>query len=225
MHAVSLGRVRAVDRLDYVLSTCRQRSVLHLGCVDHPFLTDRLVRGELLHAALATVARELVGVDRDQAGIEALREAGFRDLYVGDAEDLRAVGLDRSFEVILAGELLEHLTNPGELLRSLPSLMAPGGELLVTVPSAQSIRIVANTLRSREHVHPDHKAYYSPHTLTALLEAHGFQVVEMLPYWTPARVSPPLLAAFDRVLRLGRRVNPWLGEGLVARACLVRTPR
>lgn len=218
MKKLRLASTTAVDRRDYILAACRDRRVLHLGCVDHPFLPERLASGDLLHAAIDDAAAELWGIDLDRAGLETLRAAGFTNLYQADIERLESVAITGRFDVIVAGEIVEHLTSPGAFLRQVPRLLAPGGRLLVTVPSAQSIRLAANALRRVEVVHPDHKAYFSPHTLTELLESSGLDVVDLRPYWARPRRRPALHAAYDHVLYATRLVSPWLGEGLVAAA-------
>ncbi|HSR97753.1 MAG TPA: class I SAM-dependent methyltransferase [Kofleriaceae bacterium] len=218
MKRLPLARTPAVDRRTYILEACRDRRVLHLGCVDHPFLHERLASGDLLHAAIDAVAAELWGIDLDRVGLETLRAAGFTNLYEADIERLEAIALPGRFDVIVAGEIVEHLTSPGAFLRQVPRLLAPGGRLLVTVPSAQSIRLVANALRRVEVVHPDHKAYFSPHTLTELLASSGLAVVDLRPYWAKPRRSPTLYAAYDHVLYATKLLSPWLGEGLVATA-------
>jgi cyclopropane fatty-acyl-phospholipid synthase-like methyltransferase len=165
MKKLALARIPTVDRRTYILDACRDRRVLHLGCVDHPFLHDRLTSGDLLHAAIDDVAAELWGIDLDRMGLETLRAAGFTNLYEANIERLESVALTSRFDVIVAGEIVEHLTSPGAFLRQVPRLLAPGGRLLVTVPSAQSIRLVANALSRLEVVHPDHKAYCSPSSI------------------------------------------------------------
>jgi 2-polyprenyl-3-methyl-5-hydroxy-6-metoxy-1,4-benzoquinol methylase len=218
MKKLRLAPTRAVDRRTYILDACRDRRVLHLGCVDHPFLHERLASGDLLHAAIDACAAELWGIDLDRTGLETLRAAGFTNLYEADIERLESVAITGRFDVIVAGEIIEHLTSPGAFLRQVPRLLAPGGRLLVTVPSAQSIRLAANALRRVEVVHPDHKAYFSPHTLTELLQSSGLAVVDLRPYWAKPRRSPALYAAYDHVLYATKLVSPWLGEGLVATA-------
>lgn len=218
MQKLRLARTPTVDRRTYILDACRGRRVLHLGCVDHPFLQERLASGDLLHAAIHGVAAELWGIDLDRAGLEALRAAGFANLHEANIEQLESAAITGRFDVIVAGEIVEHLTSPGAFLRQVPRLLLPGGRLLVTVPSAQSIRLAANALRRVEVVHPDHKAYFSPHTLTELLESSGLAVVDLRPYWAKPRRSPTLYAAYDHVLYATKLISPWLGEGLVATA-------
>jgi 2-polyprenyl-3-methyl-5-hydroxy-6-metoxy-1,4-benzoquinol methylase len=223
MRKLQLARTPTVDRRAYILEACEGARVLHLGCVDHPFLHERLASGDLLHAAIDGMAAELSGVDLDRAGLDTLRAAGFENLYEADVEHLDELALTGPFDVIVAGEIIEHLTSPGAFLRQVPRLLAPGGRLLVTVPSAQSIRLAANALRRVEVVHPDHKAYFSPHTLTELLASSALTVVDLRPYWAKPRRSPALHAVYDHVLYGTKLLSPWLGEGLVATA--VASPR
>lgn len=218
MRKLRLARTPPVDRRTYILDACRDLRVLHLGCVDYPFLHERMVSGDLLHAAIDSVAAELWGVDLDHDGIETLRAAGFAHLYEANIEQLDDAHLTGRFDVIVAGEIVEHLTSPGAFLRQVPRLLAPGGKLLVTVPSAQSIRLAANALRRVEVVHPDHKAYFSPHTLTELLASNALTVTDLRPYWVKPRRSPTLYAAYDHMLYCTKLISPWLGEGLVATA-------
>lgn len=213
-----LSRVSSVDRRDFILDQCRNKRVLHLGCVDYPFFEDQLAKGTLLHSALANVAAGLCGVDLDASGLDRLCELGFADLIKGNIEELDAVVGGRKFDVVLAAEVMEHLDNPGRFLSHVSGCLAAGGTFVATVPSATSIRLFANTLRHREVVHPDHKSYYSPRTLQTLFGAHGFEIMTMRPYWNAPRSHPRALGIYDRVLRLAGTISAWLGEGLVVAA-------
>jgi SAM-dependent methyltransferase len=192
--------------------------VLHLGCANAEIPEARWAAGELLHTALQSVAKILYGVDIDRDGLQRLRAAGFDHLFQADIEMLGSLTLDMRFDVVVAGEVVEHLANPGLFLREIPRFLASDGKLIVSVPSAHSIRLVANAMRLREVVHPDHNAYYSVNTLDHLLGSHGFRVEEIRPYWMEPRAAPLIYNLYDRALRLSRIISPWLGEGLVATA-------
>ena len=118
--------------------------MLHLGCTNWPYTAESDRAATLLHRQLAAGAGELWGLDGDAAGLAALRELGFDHLVLGDLEDLAgaspldaddAAALGR-FDVVVAGEVLEHLGRPAALLEGLHPLLAPDGEVLVTVPNA-----------------------------------------------------------------------------------------
>ena len=181
-----LPRVPVVrGRQDLVVERCRGRRVLHLGCVDAGLLEERLRRGELMHQRLAAVAGDLWGLDIDAAGLDALRRHGFTQLVAGDVSDLDRIPAfhGRTFDVIVASEILEHLDNPGAFLDAARRLMADSeAQLIVTVPNAFRLETLLGLLRGVERVHPDHVYWFSYHTVTHLLRRHGFDVAESYMY-------------------------------------------
>jgi hypothetical protein len=56
-------------RHPFIVERCREKSVLHVGCVDAGLLEERFARGDLLHQKLERVARRPVGTDIDSEGI------------------------------------------------------------------------------------------------------------------------------------------------------------
>ena len=78
-----------VDRVTYIVERCRGKRVLHLGCTDWPYTESKLKDGVLLHAELNKVAKSLIGVDADEAGIEYFRKIGFPETYFDNVEDFK----------------------------------------------------------------------------------------------------------------------------------------
>lgn len=191
---INLPKVPVVrGRQDMVVERCRGKRVLHLGCVDAGLLEQRYQKGELMHQRLAVVAHELWGVDLDAQGIQRLRELGFANLVVGDVCELHGVNeLDgRTFEVIVASEVVEHLLNPGQFLDAVRRFMTPGEtELVVTVPNAFRFDTLRWLLRGVEYVHPDHNYWFSYHTIVNLLRKTGFASKEVYVYSFSALEKP-----------------------------------
>jgi 2-polyprenyl-3-methyl-5-hydroxy-6-metoxy-1,4-benzoquinol methylase len=163
-----------VQRVSYLEAACRDRRVLHLGCTNWPYTSEMLRHGSLLHTRLQAVARDLHGVDADQHGLDALAALGMRQLHRGDLEHLEDVPLDGTFDVIVAGEIIEHLANPGLFLRGVQRFLRRDSTLIITTVNAYcGFRMVQYALRGRggerEPVHPDHVAYYSYATLSKLV--------------------------------------------------------
>ncbi|MEZ5316631.1 MAG: methyltransferase domain-containing protein [Vicinamibacterales bacterium] len=218
-----------VQRVEFVTAICRGRSVLHLGCTNHPYTAEALRSGTLLHSQIQAVASRVVGFDADAGGLETLRQLGVTDLHRADLERLDAVDVAETFDVVVAGEIVEHLANPGLFLAGVRRFMHPASRLVVTTVNAYcGLRFVLYALRgrggTREPVHPDHVAYYSYATLGLLLRRHGFHVDE---------------CAFYDLGREHRPHNPWyynltndvlvtlsrqLADGLVAVCSLPREP-
>jgi SAM-dependent methyltransferase len=83
-----------------------------------------------------------------------------------------------SLDLILCLSVLEHLWRPQEVLEEFARLLAPGGKLLVNVPSWRGKRFLELSafrlgLSPRAEM-DDHKRYYDPRDLWPMLVAAGF---------------------------------------------------
>src|SRR5688572_15016656 len=129
-------KLELVQRLELIRSVCAGKRVLHLGCTNWPYTHEALRGGVLLHTDLERHASELYGFDFDQQGIDVLSGEGVANLYQADLENLDAVDLNETFDVILAGEMIEHLNNPGLFLTGIKRFMNPSTKLVVTTINA-----------------------------------------------------------------------------------------
>lgn len=225
-----LGPVRRVDRNAFLLERARNKRVLHLGCADEPFVSLKLSNDAHLHAKLAAVAKELWGVDLSAQGISELRQAGFSNLICGDVERLGEVGelQGRPFDVIIAGEIIEHISNPGLFLKGCLQLCSKDTELILTTPNALVYSQAIFACLAREAIHPDHTLYWSPTTLKTLLMRNGFGIGEFWVYGdmpcVQLKSTEPIGKWFARVILRGLdavirqtvvRFRPWLNNGLI----------
>jgi 2-polyprenyl-3-methyl-5-hydroxy-6-metoxy-1,4-benzoquinol methylase len=176
-----IGRLTPVsDRAAFIANMCRDRCVMHLGCAAWP-LTDQQWRdGMLLHVPVSKAARRAYGIDLSEEGLVFLRDRGFKDLIRWDVEKLDELRVDDLVEIIVAGEIMEHLSNPGLFLRGISRFMRRHkSRLIISVPNAFSYRHFIPVLLSKtEFVMPDHTAYYSFSTLRELLQRHDLQIIE-----------------------------------------------
>lgn len=99
-------------------------------------------------------------------------------LAEGELEQVLPTLADASFDLVLCLSVLEHLWRPHEALEEFNRLLAPGGMLLVNVPSWRGkwfLELAAFRLgvSPREEM-DDHKRYYDPRDLWPMLVAAGF---------------------------------------------------
>ena len=213
--------LQLVQRLDFIKRISAGKSVLHLGCTNWPYTLEAIDAGTLLHKDLAEVGRELYGFDFDQEGIDVLASKGFDNLYRADLQKLSDVELDKQFDVIIAGEMIEHLNNPGEFLSGIKRFMNPDTQLVITTINAYSgMRFFVYGLRGQrgllEPVHPDHVAYYSYSTLKLLVERHGFEVANFVFYDLGEEHRPHNGKLRNLVNDICVKIAPQWADGVIA---------
>jgi SAM-dependent methyltransferase len=180
-------KLELVQRLDFIREICKGKKVLHLGCTNYPYTREAIDSDMLLHFELEKITDKVYGFDYDQAGLDILAEHGTTDLYRADLQKLEDVELNETFDVILAGEMIEHLNNPGLFLEGIKRFMNDKTLLVITTINAYcGMRFLIYGLRGKkgsvEPVHPDHVAYYSYSTLGLLLARHDLQTEKFMFY-------------------------------------------
>jgi 2-polyprenyl-3-methyl-5-hydroxy-6-metoxy-1,4-benzoquinol methylase len=197
--------------------------VAHVGCADSPYTEDLLAAGALLHSRLARAAR-VTGIDVDDQALDLLRRAmpGDRFVRADVAGSVPAEERGR-YELVVAGEVLEHVPDADAFLRGCGALLAPGGRLCVTVPNACSPKLGLRALAGRESVHPDHRVYYGPRTLQRTLSGAGFVPLTLASCFAPVAGRGGRLLV-NPLLQLSHRLfqGP-VGDGLIAVASVRST--
>ena len=153
------------DRIPFIRDKCRGKRVLDVGCVNHT--ADCIGQPGWLHGQIAAVAE--------------LNRRGYHAI-VADAEnfDLRDRYPD-GFEVIVAGEIIEQLVNPGSFLQTLAKHLAPGGTIILTTPNAYGFLFFLEVLLlGHESLNDDHTMTFSKKNMARFLEKCGFRIVDFL---------------------------------------------
>ena len=135
---------------------------------------------------------ELVGVDVDAGALERAAQHGVHAV-VGDVEEPLPFD-DESFDVVVAGELIEHVRDPQLLAAEAARVLRRGGRLVGSTPNSYRLQGRFRFLRGR---HPDgdptHLHFFSPGELREILS--GFDGLELLYVGGRyARLHPRLLA-------------------------------
>ncbi len=196
-----------------VLDLCAQRSVLDVGCIDHSYGVALELGEDWLHARIATVADSVVGLDLLEADAAELNARGYH-IVVGNAEDF---DLSREFDVIVAGDLIEHLSNPGRFLEAAARHMGPDSRLVVTTPNPFNVeQFFQAAFRNQVMVNPEHAAWLDPEVMYELVSRSSLRIVGF--EWVDTRFRFVLRGG--RVLR--RIVNPLASEIMRRRPLLRR---
>jgi len=136
------------------------RRVLDVGCR----------YGALTRAYLA--GNEVVGVDVDRWALDEAARLGIETQWADIEEGLPFE--DESFDVVAAGELLEHVRDPAALVAEARRVLRPGGTFVGSVPNGFRLKNRLRFLAGRKPENdPTHLHLFSPDDLRALLA--GFQ--------------------------------------------------
>jgi 2-polyprenyl-3-methyl-5-hydroxy-6-metoxy-1,4-benzoquinol methylase len=177
--------------INFFCKYARGKTVLDLGCVNHNPLNYR--SKYWVHKALCTVASDCVGMDICEDGINYLKEKGY-NVFVGNAEDFN---IDRKFDVIVAGDLMEHLGNVSKFIECSKSHLKPSGFLLLSTPNPWHWRFIIKGLFSCD-VKPnrEHTCWFCLPTITQLLSRHNMVIKEIKygsRYWPDRSLPLPSL--------------------------------
>ena len=180
-----------------------------------------------LAAAMAEQGCAVVGFERDPAAAAAARRHCV-DVIVGDLESQEdRAALPRNFDVVVLGDVLEHLTDPWDALRFVRGLLAPGGVVVLSLPNVAAWPVRLELLRGRFEyadagiLDRTHLRFFTRVTAHRLVRQAGFTVererfVHLERPHGPVRGALPLVAdVFDRACA---RVLP----GLFARQFVLR---
>jgi len=155
--------------------------------------------------AIRDRAYGLVGIELDPAAAAVARET-YDLVLTGRVEDMLGE-LTGRFDTILAYDVLEHLADPGGVLRRLRSLAADDALLHVSVPNARHWTLVRDlvargTFGYTESGHRDrtHLRWLTRADLVRLLEDSGWRVEET--------AHGPLTPAGRAAERLTRGLSP-----------------
>lgn len=141
------------------------KRILDIGCGDG-YLASRM--------ALALPNATVVGVDQEAAGIGIAREKCARihnvQFMVSACEGLEFE--DRSFDVVVLADVIEHLGNPGRMVAEIARVLSTEGTAIITTPNRQD----------GSKWDPRHDHEYTGDELKAALAVH-FANVKVIGSW------------------------------------------
>jgi 2-polyprenyl-3-methyl-5-hydroxy-6-metoxy-1,4-benzoquinol methylase len=143
-------------------------------------------RSDWMHAQLARHAKRAVGVDIDADAIEEIRRRGGFDIRLADAQSM---DLGETFDVVFAGELIEHLSDFDSFMTGVRRHLRRGGTFLLTTPNAFCVSNFVYRIGYKPRVHPEHTCWFCEDTIRTLVARGGFTVdtVEYVRHRTPGR--------------------------------------
>lgn len=138
----------------------------------------------------------------------------------------------KQYDCIVATHVLEHVSDPVELLRLMRVWIKPEGRIIIIVPNKESIHRrlavlsgIQSTLESlspRDHL-VGHKRVYSFQTLRDDVESAGLQVVDEVGFFLKSLPNSMMLGFNDSLLVAMNRISGQVPKELLANIGIVAT--
>jgi 2-polyprenyl-3-methyl-5-hydroxy-6-metoxy-1,4-benzoquinol methylase len=174
--------VRYFQKKQAILELTRGRKVLHLGCIgfgDVEFADRVALAKSSLHYSLSQHA-DVLGVDYSARVVNEYRKLGlFSNIVVGNVERLEELDVHDKFDVILAGDIIEHVSNPGLMLEGIKRFCRTDTRVIVTTPNAFGLPGYLRFTLGKFKEGPEHVMTFNAQNLRHLLERHGYTVEEI----------------------------------------------
>lgn len=148
------GTTRFQGVAHFLAQACRERSVkriLDYGCAHGHYM---------IPLAKMFPHLEFIGIDISARAVQAARKWAVRDAVENVRFEQRipdvslASGLPYDVDVVIAGEVLEHVPDPLKLLEEFQAVLEPGGVIVATTPCGRWEHSGTEEFRTgREHLH------------------------------------------------------------------------
>lgn len=162
------------DKLEWILPRVEGKRVLDLGCVRHDL--EETKKGHWLHGLIADRASSVLGVDYLEREVDELKKQGYKVV----CDNVETMDIGDTYDVVVAGDLIEHLNNFGNFIDRVMIHMKDDGRFLVTTPNPVNLmRFLKVMFSGRAGANPEHTCWFTEQTLVQLAQRYGLRPVEI----------------------------------------------
>lgn len=162
-------RAEAVKKLKIIKSRINSGKLLDVGAGNGEFILEAKDQGF-----------SVVGNDISTYAVEQMKKKGL-PVISGPVADLKAK--NRSFNVVTAWDVFEHISNIREVVRIISECLLPGGYLFLTTPDTLSwdARMLGNMWYGYKKL-PEHVLFFNRRSIEKLLRSCDFVEIESIPW-------------------------------------------
>jgi 2-polyprenyl-3-methyl-5-hydroxy-6-metoxy-1,4-benzoquinol methylase len=199
-----------VYRVRFYQNLLEDKEILDVGCA------NGYMKQDWIHKYIVQKSKKTLGLDIDKQAIENIKKKFGLDVIYGDAQNFE---LNQKFDLVHAGELIEHLDCPAGFLKSVHKHLVPDGKLILTTPNAYRIVNFLYNIFGRLEVNKEHTCWYCDVTLTQLLKRNNFMIekIDYIPHKSISimrnvaseiiRIFLPKRVAWSTLLIVAKPVN------------------
>lgn len=131
-------------------------------------------------------AQEVVGVELMEIEDSYQQAPEIDKMIIGDIEAMEIPYPEDYFDVILCGDVLEHLNDPWSVLKHLKQLLKPGGKVIMSLPNIREFNAMVKIFLRGDFTYTDsgtfdetHLRFFCKRNMKELVERSGLELVSM----------------------------------------------
>jgi len=164
------------DKNKFIKDKCRDKIVLDVGCIRHKAIFA-LKDEEWLHGKIKSVAKKVIGIDYIQSEVEILNNNGYEIIC---ADITKPIEFKDYFDVIVAGDIIEHLSNFDGFFENCNKYLKKDGIIIITTPNPFFIdEIYYVIIKNTFLINPEHTCWIDPMALNQLSERYDYFIDEI----------------------------------------------
>lgn len=167
-----------MNKIKYITKQVKNKSALDLGCVAHNLnlIKTQSKNNAWMHKIIKDYSKYVVGIDNEKKEIKILNNKGYNIIY----KDVQDFNLEKKFEIIFAGEIIEHLANLSGFFNSIKLHMKRDSKLILTTPNCCRISNFLRILIKGKSVESKyHTLTFTAFLLNNLLIKEGFDNIKI----------------------------------------------
>jgi len=191
------------NRAAYICSLAQGKEVLDIGVVDH--FGGSSDRTDWLHGKICLYAKTCLGVDILEDDVRALQYKGYNVIVW----DITREPLSQTFDLIVIGDVIEHLGNPLDFFSNAAKMLSSGGRIVLTTPNPWYANVIIKNLFAGNPFtdSADHLVWFDAGTLCELAARSGLvldRYAGVMANWSSIR-SALFLRSASILINLGIR--------------------
>jgi len=169
-----------LNRDDYLIHLSKDKTIMHLGFVDHiPLIDEKIKKGNWLHKKLIDASKICFGVDINKEGVDYIQKKyNYPNLYAIDiiSDNLPDEIKNERFDYLLIPDVIEHIGNPVAFLQAIREKLTNVDKVILTTPNALCLNNFKFSLKNVECINTDHRFWFTPYTLSKIVTDAGYEI-------------------------------------------------
>ena len=177
-------KIQNKSRIECLVEIVKDKAVIHVGCADHlPLIEYKIKNNKWLHGILLKNSLRCVGIDNNKEAVDYIsNKLGIKDVfYMNILEDNFTEENINKWDLMILGEIIEHVDNPVFFLEQIREKYKDKVcKIVVTAPNIYNLLTIRDIKNNIENINTDHRYWFSPYTLTKVMNNAGFKNYDIL---------------------------------------------